>query len=955
MKNPNLLTRSSYTFFNSLLKIEDIINFSIKNGFSNAFLIDKNIMYGASKFYELCLKNNIKPIIGIQIEYENFNEVIIAKNYKGYKELIRISSFIQLKKELVIDYSNLIKPKNYFIPVLYKKISDVESLKIFHSVSNKEFSEASSHFLNREEFELINGTELLKEVDSIIDEVNLVIPEKINVLPSFKVKGKKVDSTKYLEKLLKQSLSKYLKINKNLDRKKYIERTSYEFSIIKKMKFENYFLIVSDIVNWSKNKGIFVGPGRGSAPGSIISFLLNITIVDPIANNLLFERFLNPERISMPDIDIDFEDTRRDEVINYIVEKYGKDNVAQIITFQTLKAKMSFKDVARIKKLSALEANNITKLLSDKQTLEEAYENKNGAFRRAILKSELLEDIYNTAKLIEGLPRQYSTHAAGIVISDEKIYKSIPIQEGYGDIIQTQYPMNYMEYNGLLKIDILGLKNLSFINETIHQIEQNNSIKINLNRDVDFNDEKIYEYLASGKTSGIFQLESPGMRSVLKKINVSKFEEVVASTSLFRPGPSKMIPEFVARKAKVANIEYLDEKVKKILESTYGIIVYQEQIIELVQIISKFSLAKADILRRAIGKKDLNAIKSLKEEFFNGGIENNYKEEDVKKIYDLIVEFSNYGFNRSHAFSYTIISCWLTWLKINYPLEFMNSLLNSVIGNNSKTPEYILECEDMNIEVCEPSIFNSSSNYSIINNKIFMGFKSIKKIGDSVIKNIINLQSKINKETTTIYDFFIEAAKAGVSFNVLIILIKSNALRELNFNKQTLLGNLETIEEWLKLITVKNDDETLTYDDSIIPKPKIQIYHSPYEKEYFSEVFGFSLNSNDLMKRIREVEKNLKNKKIIDDLDEYEQDKVVVFIAEIISIKEITTKNGEKMAFIDLNNGKNKINATFWPRVYQKFIDKIAISKILLFQGKMDLKRKPGIIINNIKEIENEK
>jgi len=363
---------------------------------------------------------------------------------------------------------------------------------------------------------------------------------------------------------------------------------------------------------------------------------------------------LNPDRVNLPDIDIDFEDARRDEVITYITEKYGKDNVAQIITFQKLRARMSFKDIARIKGLSSTETNLITKTIIEDVPLEESYK-KSKQFKNKIDASDLLYDIYESAKLIEGLPRQFSTHAAGVVISDKPIYASVPIQKGYGDTIQTQYSMNYMEYNGLLKVDILGLRNLSFIKETLKKIEDNSGKKISL-LDISLNDSKVYELLSSGKTSGIFQLESSGMKAALKDINVQNFEEVVATTSLYRPGPMKSIAIFANRKKGLEKIEYLNEKFEKILSPTLGILVYQEQIMKVVQVFSNFSLAKADILRRAIGKKDINMLESLKKEFFEGAKANGYDEKDIQKNYDLIYEFSNYGFNRSHAFAYTVIS-----------------------------------------------------------------------------------------------------------------------------------------------------------------------------------------------------------------------------------------------------------------------------------------------------------
>ncbi len=947
MNNPNIFTRSAYTFFNSLLKVNDIIDLALSNGFSNAFLVDKNIMYGAAEFYAQCTKRNIKPIIGIEVALENFSKILIAKNYKGYKTLLKVSSNIQMgiSIEDFMNDDNVYYLDKIVKPVLYKEESNLSSLVDFNSVSGKEFNEESTHFLNRDEFANIYSSELLTEVDNIVDSIEIVIPEKMNVLPTFKDEKGLVVEKDYLENLLKEKLMVLLNKDKSLPRETYIERTSYELKVISKMGFENYFLIVADIIDWSKRNGIMVGPGRGSAPGSLISYLLGITTIDPISNNLLFERFLNPDRVSMPDIDIDFEDTRRDEVILYIAEKYGKENVAQIITYQTLKAKMSFKDIARMKGLSATEANSITKLIADDMTLEQSYL-ENRAFADKINSTQMLKDIFESAKLIEGLPRQFSTHAAGVVISDEPIYESVPVQKGYGDVIQTQYSMDYMEFNGLLKIDILGLRNLSFINETINLIKENRGEVVSL-ENIDFNDEDIYKMLASGKTSGIFQLESPGMKTSLRDIKVSNFEDVVATTSLFRPGPMKMIPDFAKRKRGEEEITYVSPEIEEILKPTYGIIVYQEQIMQLVQKFANFTLSKSDILRRAIGKKDLDLLESLKEEFFSGAKENGYDEKVISEIYDLIHEFSNYGFNRSHAFAYTTISYWLAWLKLNYRLEFMTSLLNSVIGNATKTPEYISEAEDLGIVINNPSLIKSDSNYKIINGEVYIGLRTIKGVGESLIKNIRILQSNIN-DKTTLAELLIEADKSGISTSALETLIKAGALSMFNLNKETLLNYLPKIEEYFKMIKVKSGD-TFEYKVGLVPEPKVDIIDSPKEKDYFNEVMGFSIDDGELKNELKTLESKLNIN--IHNLEDLSQDEKVEFVGELISVRAITTKTGKNMAFISINNGARKISGTIWPAVYSKVADNLVATKRFAFYGSVDLKRGETIIINKMEEI----
>lgn len=948
MKNLNLLTRSAYTFFNSLLKIEDIINVSIDNGFNNAFLVDKNIMYGTMEFYKKAINNNIKPIIGLEIDYNDIQEVVIAKNNEGYKELMEVSTRIQLGQDINIKSENLYIFSNNVKPVCYLKKSDKKTLDDFHSAGKGEpTKQETTHFLNRDEFESEYGTVLVKEIDNLIDKVNVEIKEQKNILPKYRTQdGIEVDSREYLEKELKKTLVTLLNKNKKLNKDQYLERVKYELNVISKMGFESYFLIVADIVKWSKNNGIFVGPGRGSAAGSIISYLLDITTIDPIANNLLFERFLNPERISMPDIDLDFEDRRRDEVIEYIANRWGRENVAQIITYQTLRARMAFKDIARLKEINASEQNKITKLIPEDQTLEEAY-NTSKSFNKKINSSELLKEVYESAKLIEGLPRQFSTHAAGIVLSDKEIYKSVPVQNGYGSILQTQYSMDYMEYNGLLKIDILGLRNLSFINETLSNIKENKGDDIQLNR-IDLKDSKVYSLLSSGKTSGIFQLESPGMKASLLDIKVTNFEDVVATTSLFRPGPMKMIPEFAARKNGKQEYSYINDEIKEILEPTYGIIVYQEQIMKMVQVMSNFTLAKADILRRAIGKKDLELLESLKEDFYNGARENGHTDKVIEQTYDLIYKFSNYGFNRSHAFAYTIISYWLAWLKINYPLEFMNSLLNSVIGNATKTPAYISETQDLGIKIIEPNILKSKGDFTIVDRDIYIGLRTIKGVGESAIKLIDIIQKEINDKTSFI-DFMILCVMNGITQSTIELLTKAGVLSVFGFNKETILSNLEKVYIYIDMIK-KKEKKGFIFDKSILPEPNIVVVEESEESKYFNEVMGFSLLGEEDLVKFKKLEKQLKIES--DDINFLTQNQKVTFIGEVVSVRPITTKTGKAMAFGKVANGHKKIDAVLWPAVFEKYSEVWKASTKAVFYATADLKRGEQLVINKMEVIE---
>ncbi len=951
MNNPNLFSRTAYSFFNSILRVEDLINHALENKFTTVPIVEKNVMYSSMELYNQAIKNNLKPIIGLQIEYEGQRMVLFARNKKGYKDLMLISSQIKMKEELnksIIDLDSnkdlVSVPIEQFEFITHKTNEDIETLKLFSEIGNKEINDKVTHLKTRDDFSE-QQLEIVDQIsESIFDareEENLLDDSSVrNILPVYRD-----ESGKSPKEILKDSLVSSMKERFGTSiPSEYEERIKYEYSVITKMGFESYFLIVSDIVRWSKSQGIFVGPGRGSAPGSLISYLLDITTIDPIENGLLFERFLNSERVTMPDIDIDFEDARRSEVINYIKERYGQDNVAQIITFSTLRAKMSIKDVARYYGVSATDANKITKPLSDTDSLEYSYE-KNKTFRTIIDSDDLFLKVYKSAKLIEGLPRQHSTHAAGIIISDNPIRESVPVTRGYGDIQLTQYSMDYMEQNGLLKIDILGLRNLSFMKEILRTVEKNHNVKLDIDK-IPLDDKQTFQLLAEGKTAGIFQLESPGMRSVLRKMKTNNFEDIVATTSLFRPGPQKQIPNYIKNKYSEDEIDYFDPKLKEILEPTHGIIVYQEQIMMIASIYSGFSLQKADILRRAIGKKKHTLIKSLKEDFVKGAIENGSNEQQANKIYDLVEKFSDYGFNRSHAYAYSIISYQLAYLKTRYPIEFTSALLSSVIGNVAKTSQYISEAKKMNVNILNPSINISSSNYLIKDKKIYTGFSIIKGVGESAARAIV--EERENGPYKDFVDFVIRMQGKRVSTKTIELLIKAGAFDEFE-NRNTILDNLSKIETYIGIIKSEKDGE-LVFNKELAQTPIMnKVEASNYDK-FEEETLGFTLTKSesdiDFEKLVQ------KTGKWISDVEEI-QDKEYRLVGEIKSIREIKTKNGKEMAFLNISDGSGTISVTLWPGVYSKFVNVISVGKIIIVEGKMDLKYNKAIIAKNIIEVNN--
>lgn len=948
--NPNFWTRTSYTFFSSFLNIDKIIDFSKKNGYNTAFIIEKNVLYSSNIFFNKAKANGIKAIIGLEVEIENYNKILIPKNFQGYKKLILISSEINTKGSFSLKRidKNLIEVEKKFPIHSYLDENDKKNLLIFSKANNVTLKEENlEKLLTEEEFINKYGQKKLNEIIDITKNVNIVFP-KFDISFPFSIFA---DTKEKVHKILKDKLIKnlqiYLEKNKNLKKNDYLKRVNYEFKIISDMSFESYFLMVEDIVNFAKKNKIIVGPGRGSAAGSLIVFLLNITEIDPIKNNLIFERFLNPMRISMPDIDIDFEDTRRDEVLQYIVKKYGYDKVASIITFQTFKARLALKDAFRIYDINSTEANKVTKLVLDTKSLEESYQ-KNKEFKYLIEGNENYKKAFEFAKKIEGLVRQFSTHAAGVVISNEKIDKFVPIQNGYNEnILQTQYSMNYLEINGLIKVDILGLRNLSFLKEILERIAKEYGKNIDL-KNIDFTDQNVYKLFQDGNTAGIFQFESPGMIRLLKELKPDKFEDLVASTSLFRPGPIQQISSFIKRKKGEQKIEIIDSSFKDILDDTYGIIVYQEQILQIVQIFAGFNLAKADLFRRAIGKKDDNALKQLRLDFFEGARNLNHPEKTISHVYNLIFEFANYGFNKSHAYAYSVISYQLAYLKTYYLLEFAISLLNSVLGNKNKTVFYISELNKLGIKIVTASLRSKSFKYNKLDEKtIQIGLEALIGVGINTL-NEINLE-KEEEDFIDFIDFVVRISMRNVSHPNIITLIKSGCLDYFGLTRNTMLKNLDRLIEYGKLISIKKDNKYI-FDYSIMNKPILKEYPKANYSEFEIEAYGFSLQESSFEKYKNFVKENFPLHSNIDEIIE-EQNKDYLIAGELVSLRKQNTRWNKEMAFATLSDGTGKISITLWPGVFSKFKENIVVGNVYVINGKLDLKINKTIIVKDLKNI----
>lgn len=789
--------------------------------------------------------------------------------------------------------------------------------------------------------------EAMENTFRISRECNVTIPLQQRLLPKYLVPDNK-NANEYLEERCWEGLRNRIP---NLT-KAYSERLQYELDVIKRMDFSHYFLIVWDFMDFARQKGIMTGPGRGSAAGSLVAYCLYITGVDPIKHNLLFERFLNPERISMPDIDIDFPDNRRDEVIEYVVEKYGVLHVAQIITFGTLAAKAAWRDVAKALNLSPKEVDVISKLIPSRVgvTLESALK-ESEPFRRAIYETKERQRAFEVAKKLEGLPRHTSTHAAGVVISEKPLTEIIPIQSGSHNVYLTQFPMETLEEIGLLKMDFLGLRNLTLIQNIRTSLKYIEKVEF----PIDFQppeDEKTFKLLGEGDTSGIFQLESAGMRKVLQNLKPNSLEDIVAVNALYRPGPMEQIPIFIERKHGQKQVEYPHRDLISILEPTYGVIVYQEQIMQIASTMAGFSLGEADLLRRAVGKKKQDVLAKERAHFVKGCKENGYDEKTAHDIYDLIVKFANYGFNRSHAVAYSMIAYELAFLKANYRKVFMTVLLSSVLGNEQKISQYVAECKKSGIDVLPPSINNSGIAFQVEQEGIRFGLVFIKGIGAQIIKQIIEERKK--KPFTDLFDFIVRLSPK-VTRRTAEILIYSGCLDEFGQNRATLLATLDAALQHAELVKPNEDEDQIGFllEEEFNIEPKYVVVEPlPVDEQLHleKEVLGFYLSHHptEIYGKLLQLEgvNSIGNIELL-------STPFVKVGAYITKVRSIRTRKGEVMAFISASDATGDIDAVVFPTDYQRLSDQLEVGKVLVLEGKKEERNgKTQLIVRAVNSME---
>lgn len=959
-----LYIKTDNSLLSSLINIDELIKYALKNNISSLSITDNN-MYGVIEFYNKCIINNIKPIIGLELTIENKKIILYCIDNNGYKNLIKLST---INSEKTIDYDDLKKYSASLICiVLYKDMDIYETLekiyeKIYIGYKNEfeyeKIQNTNKVYINQicylNEFDdiylkyliAIKNSQLIENVENVLINNNLILEKDLlklnfnltnnyeitkmcdikiehedNLIPKFKCPDS-LDSYTYLKKLCIDGLKK---IFGNTVNKIYVDRLKKELEIINKMGFCNYFLIVWDYVKYAKENNILVGPGRGSAASSLVAYVLNITTIDPIKYNLLFERFLNPERITMPDIDIDFEYRYRDAMVKYVISKYGIKNVAPIITFGTLGAKQAIRDVARTMSIELKMVDNLCKMIDSNLTLLENY-NKNSKIKNYISINEELKNLYKVATKIEGLKRHTSIHAAGVVMCDKPLDEVIPLDKSHNDFYVTGYSMEYLESLGLLKMDFLALKNLTLIKDTIDELN------INFD-DIPINDKKAINIFTKANTIGIFQFESEGMINFIKKLKPDNVEDVIASLALFRPGPMNNIDSYIKRKKGIEKIDYIHDDLYDILKDTYGIIIYQEQIMLIASRMASYTLGEADVLRRAMSKKKESILINEKEKFITRSIANGYDEKIATKVYELILKFASYGFNRAHSVSYAMISIKMAYLKANYSLVFMKNLLNMVIGNSIKTNEYIYECKKLNVELTKPDINISEDKYIQKNGKLFFPLNLIKNIGVGAVELILKERHK--KQFDDIFDFINRCYGKIVNRQVIESLIYSGAFDSLNYNKRTLIYNLDVIINYGEIGSLLQDEL----------KPIIEEKEEFKQEElmqYELDMFGFYITTHPITKY-----KIKYNTLSINEI-ENEINKDVELVLLVNKVKENTTKKNEKMCFINAMDEVSNIDLVLFPKVYEKNQNINRLDVIHLF-GRVEKRfDKVQIIVNKM-------
>ncbi len=1067
----HLHNHSHYSLLDGLLKFDDLIEFSKKEGLKAAAITDHGALYGVIEFYQKCKKAGIKPIIGVEtylapesrfnkntkFDATNYHLVLLVKNNQGYKNLLKLISLAHLEgfyykpridwellekyhegliatsaclggeisqliladkleqaKKRILEYNKLFGQDNYYLEIMHhpeldgqekvnsqmikfskelnvplvatndahyfkkdddeaqdillclqnkKKLEDIDRMKMkgmgdYSLRPAKEMKEAFSHI-----------PEALENTLKIADLCNLEIELGKTKLPYFSV-PEGYDGNSYLRFLCEKGLDKHYGLKKlkkdwlvddkeklyGLKIELILERLDYELSVIAKMGWPAYFLIVADFVTWAKNQNIVVGPGRGSAAGSLVCYLTGITNIDPLKYDLLFERFLNPERISMPDIDLDFADTRRDEVIKYVEDKYGKDHVAQIITFGTMAARAAIRDVGRVLSVPYEYCDRLSKMIPMFTSLNKALETV-AEVKEVYRNEEQAKKIIDYALRLEGVARHVSTHACGVIITPEPLTEYVPVQyaSSADKSVISQYSLHPVEDLGLLKMDFLGLKNLSIIEAAIKIIKKTRGTIIDIEK-IPLNDSLAYDLFKKGNTTGIFQFESSGMKRYLRELKPSEFEDIIAMVALYRPGPMEWIPDYIAGKHKRKKVSYLHPKLEKILDKTYGVAIYQEQVMQIARDLAGFNMGQADILRKAMGKKIAKLLAEQKEKFIDGCVKNGIFKELSEQIFSFIEPFADYGFNRSHAACYALIAYQTAYLKAHWPVEFMAALLTADQHDSDRIAIEIDECRKMNFKILAPDINESFQTFTVISEKtkenkavgegvkldtIRFGLNAVKNVGEHIVQVIIE-ERKENGPFKDIFNFLSRVTDKDLNKKSLESLIKCGAFD--NFGDRAyFLTNLEKLLEFNKQISKEIDNKQVSL---FADKPNLANFSLPHLRQvqeipemirisWEKELLGLYISNHPLLMFKDELNNFVAN---INSLSINQNKDLIIIAGVVTTIKKIVTRSNETMIFAKIEDAGASIELLVFPRLLKEDPEIWLEGNIVLVAGNLSEK-----------------
>ena len=959
-----LYIKTDNSFFSSLIKVNDLVEFASNHNLKSLAIAD-NSLYGVMDFYMLCKKNNIKPIIGLEVKIDNSYIVLYAMNYNGYKNIIKLN-IIQSKREVTLNdlnlhsldliclipfayanlydelkklyaniyitYKNELEKNNITVDSLYANEilclnkEDLKYLTYLDKIASRDAKKyLDNYFILEKDLKLLNDNNY-----KIYDMCNVEIPLEQNLMPAYE-NEENLSSYDYLKKLCIEGMKN--KFGDSVS-KVYQDRLKHELDVINKMHFNDYFLIVADYVNWAKANNILVGPGRGSAVSSLVAYLLGITEVDPVKNDLLFERFLNEDRVSMPDIDMDFEHLKREDVINYCISKYGRKCVVPIIAFGTMGTRQVIRETSSILGIDNYIINNLNKILDANKSLADNLKNKEIA---NYINNNNLKELISIALKLEGLKHHTSLHAAGIVMSSKSLDEVIPIVS-YNDKFVTGIDMTYLEKIGLLKMDFLAIKYLTIIHEIIDDINSNYDNKVKF-EDIPLDDKKAMEIFEYGNTLGIFQFESDGMINFLRKLKPTTFEDLTLAMALFRPGPMQNIDTFINNRKSPDKIKYIDDSIIDILKPTCGILVYQEQIMQIAMKLASYTKGEADILRKAMSKKKKELLANEEDKFVKGCLANNITLDKAKEIFNLMLKFAEYGFNKSHSYGYSLVSYRMAYLKAYYPNIFMAHILNEDMNDKDKLKKYFKECKKNNINILKPSINSSTNKFKEEKGALLYPLNGIKDVPLALVNRIIDEVK--NKPFIDIFDFIARIYYSGLTNKIMENLIKASAFERLGINMKTLITNLDVIMNYGELVSDIGSDcmkPVLTECDDYDLKEKLT-----FEKE----LFGIYLSNHPAIS----YKSKLNNIKDANVIEEY-FDKDINLVLVVDSFRKIMTKKNDQMGFIAGSDETDDVELVMFPKTFKKY-ENIEEGNVILVNGKVEKRfDQYQVVINKLKVLE---